>query len=860
MEYNFNNERMTPNCKSVLNAAARLGVALNDQKIGTEYLLYGLASVKGSVATKLLNEVNVTNVEIEKVIKQKKPYASSAAAVKHDFTPRVKNIIDNAFDIALQMGEQYIVTEDVLYALLLDDSSTAVSILKDYFHVNISALAKRTADKIRGANFDDDFFSLGGMFDTLRDAMDFGTGATIITNTRPSAKVNSYETEQMKKTQERQANINANLPEVLQDMGIDMTARARAGKMDPIIGRDKETARIIEILCRKTKNNPVLIGEAGVGKSAVVEGLAQAIVRGDVPEFLQNKIIYSLDIGSLMAGTKYRGSMEEKLKNAITTIINAKNIIVFIDEIHMLAQAGSKDGEVSPSDMLKPYLARGEMQTIGATTTDEYRKFIEKDKALERRFQPIIVDEPSESDAIKILKGIRNSYEAFHKVKITDDAIDAAVKLSVRYIMDRSLPDKAIDLIDEASSRAKVKGNKTPERVKDLESQLKDLEMLKLEASKNENYDKANEYKASADKIRSEIEDEKRAWRSESTEGGVITAEDVARVVSSWTKIPVTKLTETEKDRLVHLEDILHKRVIGQNEAVEAVSKAIRRARAGLKDPKRPIGSFIFLGPTGVGKTELAKALAEAMFDDENMVIRIDMSEYMEAHSVAKLIGAPPGYVGHEDGGQLTEQVRRKPYSVVLFDEIEKAHPDVFNLLLQVLDDGRLTDSQGRTVNFKNTIIIMTSNCGVADLPKASKRLGFDDGEASSVKVDVKEHLMKALQSRFKPEFLNRVDVVCIFENLSKDDISKIATILINNLNNKLKDKQITLRLTKGAIDEIIDKGYSSEYGARPLKRFIEQKIEDSLAEAILAGEFSEGSVVTVGLKNGKFTFTASKD
>ena len=628
--------------------------------------------------------------------------------------------------------------------------------------------------------------------------------------------------------------------------------------MDPIIGREKETSRIIEILCRKTKNNPVLIGEAGVGKSAVVEGLAQAIVKGDVPEFLQNKTIFSLDIGSLMAGTKYRGSMEEKLKNAINTIISAKNIIVFIDEIHMLAQAGSKEGEVSPSDMLKPYLARGEMQTIGATTTEEYRKFIEKDKALERRFQPIIVDQPSEEDTIKILKGIRDSYEAFHKVKITDEAIEAAVKLSVRYIMDRSLPDKAIDLIDEASSRTKVRGSITPEKVKELEAKLKELEIQKQEASRAENFEKANSFKEEANKIRAKIEQARQEWKSgKANQDGVITAEDIASVVSSWTKIPVSKLTETEKDRLVHLEDILHKRVIGQDEAISAVSKAIRRARAGLKDPKRPIGSFIFLGPTGVGKTELCKALAEAMFDDENMVIRLDMSEYMEPHSVAKLIGAPPGYVGFDDGGQLTEQVRRKPYSVILFDEIEKAHPDVFNILLQVLDDGRLTDSQGRTVSFKNTIIIMTSNCGVADLSKTTKKLGFEEDD-NSQNQSMKEHLMKALREKFKPEFLNRVDVICIFDNLSKEDITKIATIMINNLNNKLQDKKITLRLTKGAIEQIIEKGYSAEYGARPLKRYIEQNIEDELAERILAGEFGENSIVTVGFKDGHFVFNAN--
>ncbi|MBQ7453253.1 MAG: ATP-dependent Clp protease ATP-binding subunit, partial [Clostridia bacterium] len=787
-------EAMSSNAKQALSNAQKLAEKLGDKNIGTEYLLYGLASVKAGVASKLLAQVNVTSQAIENVLKQSKAYGGGATS-NLDFTPKVKNVISNAVKICEDYGPGYVVTEDLLYSVLVDTNCQAVRILRDAFNVDVTSLTKRVADVIRGMGFDDDFFGFGNIF----DAFNAPFGATVVQTAQPQNYQNNYEAENAKRTAQKASEINSDLPEVLRDMGIDLTARARAGKMDPVIGREKEIDRIIEILCRKTKNNPCLIGEAGVGKSAVVEGLAQAIVRGDVPELLQNKIIFSLDIGSLMAGTKYRGSMEEKLKNAISTITSAKNIIVFIDEIHMLIEAGSKEGEVSPSDMLKPYLARGEMQTIGATTTDEYRKFIEKDKALERRFQPIMVDQPSEEDAVKILKGIRDSYEAFHKVKITDEAIEAAVKLSVRYIMDRCLPDKAIDLIDEASSRTKVKGSITPEKLKELEAQLKDVEMQKQEASRSENFEKANEYKEKANELKEKIEQARADWKNGKTnEEGVITAEDIAKVVSSWTKIPVTKLTETEKDKLVHLEDILHKRVIGQNEAISAVSKAIRRARAGLKDPKRPIGSFIFLGPTGVGKTELCKALAEAMFDDENMVIRLDMSEYMEAHSVAKLIGAPPGYVGHEDGGQLTEQVRRKPYSVVLFDEIEKAHPDVFNILLQVLDDGRLTDSQGRTVNFKNTIIIMTSNCGVADLPKRSKKLGFDD-DADSEKTDNKEFLLKALKDHFKPEFLNRIDVVCVFDNLSKEDITKIATIMINQLNDKLKDKKITLRLTKGA-------------------------------------------------------------
>ena len=653
---------------------------------------------------------------------------------------------------------------------------------------------------------------------------------------------------------QKEVDINAHIPESLKDLGVDITERARLGKMDPVIGRDKETARIIEILCRKTKNNPILIGEAGVGKSAVIEGLAQAIVRNDVPELLQNKRIFSFEMGSLMAGTKYRGSMEEKLKNAIQEIISRKDIIVFIDEIHTLAQAGSHDNELSPADILKPYLARGEMQTIGATTTDEYRKFIEADKALERRFQPIMVDEPSEEDAIKILKGLKDSYEAFHKVKITDDAIETAVQLAVRYIMDRRLPDKAIDLIDEASSKARVQGSMVPKDIRDLEKQLQQYEIKLEEAKRNDDWAFQQQCNEQIKELRGSIDVKSKAWNSaRGNQTGVVDKEDIAKVVSNWTGVPVSKLTETEKDKLLKLEEILHKRVIGQDDAIVSVSKAIRRARAGLKDPNRPIGSFIFLGPTGVGKTELTKALAEAMFDDESAVIRVDMSEYMESHSVSKLIGSPPGYVGFDDGGQLTEQVRRKPYSVVLFDEIEKAHPDVYNLLLQVLDEGRLTDSKGRTVNFKNTVIIMTSNVGVADLPKNTTKLGFN--EHASEAINVKEKLMDALRNRFKPEFINRVDVVIIFDSLKEADIRKIANIMIGNLNKKLKPQKIQIGFNESAMQGLVKEGYNISYGARPLKRVIEQKIEDKLAESLLSGDVKMGQKLEVSYNDGEFSF-----
>ena len=822
---------MTTNAKQALDNSMLLARKLGTYQVGTEHLLYGLASVKDSYASNLLAEQGLTASMIKNFIEKMGVQNYSARKVI-ELTPRVKKMIANAADIAVQVGRMYIVTEHLLYALLLDTSSQAVELIKSLSANAYIPLRHRTYEAITGIQYDPNIEQ----------------ETQLERNRAKGAAVNSDA-------------VNSSLPEALKDMGIDVTARARAGKMDPVIGRQKETERIIEILCRKTKNNPVLIGEAGVGKSAVVEGLAQAIVKGEVPELLKGKTIFSFEIGSLMAGTKFRGSMEEKLKGAIEAIIANKNIIVFIDEIHMLAQAGGKDGEIGPADMLKPYLARGEMQTIGATTTDEYRKFIEKDKALERRFQPIYVEQPSEEDTVKILKGLRDSYEAFHQIKITDEAIEAAVSLSVRYIMDRSLPDKAIDLIDEASSRAKVGASAVPPEIKKLEDELKQLEMQKNEASRIEDYERANECKANMGIIKERLDNMRSNWlKANDGQIGKITAEDIATVVSSWTKIPVSKLTETEKDRLLNLEKLLHKRVIGQDEAITAVSKAIRRARAGLKDPKRPIGSFIFLGPTGVGKTELTKALAEALFDDENSVIRIDMSEYMESHSVSKLIGAPPGYVGHDDGGQLTEQVRRKPYSVVLFDEIEKAHPEVFNILLQVLDDGRLTDSQGRVVSFKNTIIILTSNVGVADLPKNQTKLGFGSSSEKDKNTNTKELLTKALQNKFKPEFLNRIDVVVIFDWLTKEDIVKIANIMIANVNKKLADKKITLKFTNGAMKEIFDKGYSSTYGARPLKRFIEQNVEDNLAEELLMGRVTEGDTVTVGFSEGKFTFKTSKN
>ena len=818
----FNSINLTDNVNIVLEEAKRLAFMCSETEVSTEHILYGLAKNTKCIASKILMKNGASEPKILKAIMKLKgnPMPFNTKMII-DYAPSAKSVISLATEYAYNVGKDYLYTEHILLALLQVPNSMAIYILSSELNIDLNGLLADTYEQV--------------------------TGEKLKTS-------DGNEVQGAENLSKRADNTNDALPEVLRDMGIDMTARARNGKMDPIIGRDKETERVIEILCRKTKNNPVLIGEAGVGKSAVVEGLAQRIVKGDVPELLKDKIIFSLEIGSLMAGTKYRGSMEEKLKKAIEAITTSPDIIVFIDEIHMLAQAGSHEGEISPADMLKPYLARGEMQTIGATTTDEYRKFIEKDKALERRFQPITVDEPSEEDAILILKGIRDSYEAFHKVKITDAAIEAAVRLSVRYIMDRNLPDKAIDLIDEAASRAKVSGSFVPKDIKKIRDDIRDMEVNLEQAKKTGDVLLSEQLETMIKEERGKFMILNNAWQaSRGNQTGIIGEEDVARVVASWTNIPVTKLTESEKQKLLRLEEVLHKRVVGQDEAISTVSKAIRRARAGLKDPKRPIGSFIFLGPTGVGKTELTKALAEAMFDDENATIRLDMSEYMESHSVSKMIGSPPGYVGFDDGGQLTEQVRRKPYSVVLFDEIEKAHPDVYNLMLQVLDEGRLTDSKGRTVDFKNTIIIMTSNVGVADLPKNNASLGF--GDEDSEKTSVKEHLMEALRERFKPEFINRVDSVIIFDNLTLEDVKKIAGIMVTNLAKKLKNNGITVKFTTRAIEGISTEGYSKVYGARPLKRLIEQKIEDRLAEELLSNAGAGNKTFEVDYQNKEFVF-----
>ncbi len=633
---------------------------------------------------------------------------------------------------------------------------------------------------------------------------------------------------------------NANTP-TLDSLARDLTVVARENRLDPVIGRGKEIQRVIEVLSRRTKNNPVLIGEPGVGKTAIAEGLAQQIVNNEVPETLRDKRVMTLDMGTVVAGTKYRGEFEDRLKKVMDEIRQAGNIILFIDELHTLIGAGGAEGAIDASNILKPSLARGELQCIGATTLDEYRKYIEKDAALERRFQPIHVDEPSLEESIQILKGLRDRYEAHHRVSITDDAIDAAVKLSDRYITDRFLPDKAIDLIDEAASKVRLRSYTTPPNLKELEVKLEEIRKEKDAAVQSQEFEKAASLRDMEQRLREKLEDTKRQWKEQQgKENSEVTVEDIANVVSTWTRIPVSKLAQTETDKLLNLESILHDRLIGQDEAVVAVAKAVRRARAGLKDPKRPIGSFIFLGPTGVGKTELARALAESMFGDEDAMIRIDMSEYMEKHSTSRLVGSPPGYVGYEEGGQLTEKVRRKPYSVVLLDEVEKAHPDVFNILLQVLEDGRLTDSKGRTVDFRNTIVIMTSNVG-AEALKRNKHLGFNVQDESRDYSDMKGKVMDELKKAFRPEFLNRIDEIIVFHMLEKKHIQEIVTLMVNQLVNRLKEQEIELHLTEGAISAIADKGFDREYGARPLRRAIQKHVEDRLSEELLKGAIEKG-------------------
>lgn len=789
---------------------------------GTEHLLYGILSVD-CYATKIFNNSNLnTDKLVEEIFK-----ADEKVSTPPIDSQRVSEIIPfNAYNIAVQFGMPLITPDLLMLAILRDGECVATTAMYHLYKIDVYAYRKAITDAIMKSLA----LNNGG---ATGDSRYGGYGNGVVGATGMNGNSGS-------------------LPAQLADLGVDVTQKARENKLDPVIGREREVERIIEILCRKTKNNPVLIGEPGVGKSAIIDGLARAIVDGKVPRQLQNNIVFSLNIGSLMAGTKYRGQLEEKLKTAIDLIISSGNIIVFIDELHTLMQAGSKDGEVTPADILKPYLARGEMQTIGATTTDEYRKYIEADKAMERRFQPVTVEPPTVEQTIEILKGLRKNYENYHKVKLSDEAIEAAAKLSDKYISDRFLPDKAIDLIDEAMSCAKVSAS-TSADISALTAELAEEKKKMNECAARCEYTAADKHKQRCDAIEKEIKSRtlQSAAAQEQT-AKTIYADEIADVVSRWTKIPVSKLTETESERLKNLENMLHERVIGQDRAVEAVAKAIRRARAGLKSDSRPIGSFLFLGPTGVGKTELTKALAEVMFDNENAIIRLDMSEFMESHSVSKLIGSPPGYVGFDDGGQLTEKVRRHPYSVVLFDEIEKAHPDVFNILLQMLDDGRLTDSQGRTVSFKNTIIIMTSNAGATDAA-AKREIGFN--AAGKRETDVQnDAYMRALRATFRPEFINRIDVICVFDKLTKEDVGKIARIMLQRVENTLKDKNITLSITPAALEYLIDKGFDAEYGARPLRRVIEQNVEDEIAESIIDGKITDNSTVRVDYDGAHIT------
>ena len=838
----------TKSVSSAIKNAGKIALLYGSYQINTEHLLYGLASVTDSVASQILANFGVNASDIESVFaKSGTKQTNIIVQSKIDFSPTSKEAFLVANQFSQTIGHNFVGTEHLLVALLSGEDSVPANILKRYFKINPNELKYSVMQVLKAESSTDE--SVFNQFGYLNKQNSYSN-----VNPLGNNNMNNY-------FGGEKATHSSVLPQQLLEMGQDLTQKARDGKIEPIIGRDQETERLIEILSRKTKNNPVLIGEAGVGKSAIVDGLALRIVKGTVPENMKNKMLFSLELGGLMAGTKYRGALEEKLKELIKLITTNRDIIVFIDEIHTLMQVGSDKGEVNPADMLKPYLARGEFQTIGATTTDEYRKFIEKDKALERRFQPIMVNPPSVEDTILILKGIKDGFEAFHKVKISNEAIESAVTLSDRYIMDRSLPDKAIDLIDEASSKAKVKYGEKPAEFKKLEQDLQTYEIEKKEALLADNFEKAAEYRDKIKETRDKINEyqNKTISKDNYTE---ITADDICDVISKWTGIPITKINESEKERLLKLEEILHKRVIGQDEAVIAVSKAIRRSRIGLKDANRPIGSFLFLGQTGVGKTELAKALSEAMFDNENLVIRLDMSEYMEKHSVSKLIGSPPGYVGYDEGGQLTEQVRRKPYSVVLFDEIEKAHPDVYNMLLQILDDGRLTDSQGRVINFKNTIIILTSNVGVSELNKTKFKLGFETDSENRQEYDydkIKEVLLGALKRNFKPEFLNRIDTTVVFHPLTFENLAKISKIFITKLSKKLSAQDITLKVTESALKYLIEKGYNPEYGARPLRRLIEQEIEDRIAEEMLSNHILNGSKLVISCKNNNLVLNIEK-
>ena len=804
--------KFTSRAEKALELANDLAMELGHNYIGTEHLLYGLAKEGTGVASKVIEMQDVTPEQIKEEIEVLIGVGSEIDVETVGFTPRTKRVIENAFREARKLGTEYIGTEHLLIGIMREGDSIAVRVM-----MNLNINPQRLYTEILKVINEDE---------------------AVMNNEKSNnnASYGSY-----------------NQTTTLNQYGADLTKQAKEGKLDPVIGRKKEIDRVIEILSRRTKNNPCLIGEPGVGKTAVVEGLAEKIVLEDVPEMLKNKRVVSIDISSMVAGAKYRGDFEERIKKCLEEVKKVKDVILFIDEIHTIVGAGSAEGAVDAANILKPLLARGEVQVVGATTLNEYRKYIEKDAALERRFSPVTVGEPTTDETIQILNGIRDKYEAHHNVKISEEAIKAAVNLSVRYINDRFLPDKAIDLMDEAASRVKMKTYTIPDSLKKLEDKIAELDKEKEEAIRVQDFEKAATLRDEENKKKEELSKGKEKWNNKNSKNVVtLTEEDIADVVANWTGIPVKKISQDENERLKNLETELHKRVIGQNEAVEAVAKAIRRGRLGLKDPNRPIGSFLFLGPTGVGKTELCKALAESLFGTEESMIRIDMSEYMEPHSVSKLIGSPPGYVGFDDGGQLTEKIRRKPYSVILFDEIEKAHPDVMNMLLQILDDGRLTDAQGRTVNFKNTVIIMTSNVG-ARIITDKTFLGFSNGNDEEKNADkdyenTKKDVMAELKRQFRPEFLNRIDEIIVFHKLNDEDIKKIINIMINQLEKRLNAQNITLDVDEKVKELIAKKGVDKNYGARPLKRAIQSMLEDKIAEEMLDGVVKQGkkNVATV--------------
>ena len=813
-------QRFTDDAQRVLSFAQEAALELGHDYVGTEHVLIGLIKVKNGVAAKAFNELGLSAETIIEDVEEHIGRGNKKASSVY-MTPRVKHVLELAVEVANHMNHNYVGTEHILLGLLSDGGGVAVGLLRNH---NIRA---------------------SDIVEVIRDILG-------------SSDRTSHNSED---------NQDSSSLGNLADFGTDLNESAKQGKIDPVIGRDKEISRVIQILSRRTKNNPVLIGEPGVGKTAIAEGLAQRIVNGNVPEILRNKRIISLSISSMLAGAKYRGEFEERLKKAIDEVQKHEDMIIFIDEIHTLVGAGATEGAMDAANILKPALARGEFQVIGATTLDEYKKHIEKDAALERRFQPVLVGEPSEEDALEILRGLRDRYEAFHKAKITDEALEAAVSLSSRYITDRFLPDKAIDVVDEAASKVRMKVFSAAPDVKALETQLADVKKEKEAAVTAQEFEKAAEMRDEEKRIEKEINDKKNAAKENSDAKLVVTDEDIASVVAQWTGIPVSKIAQEESESLLHLEEELHKRVIGQDEAVVAVSKAVRRARAGLKDPKRPIGSFLFLGPTGVGKTELARALAVALFGDETAMIRLDMSEYMEKHTVSRLVGAPPGYVGYEEGGQLTDAVRRKPYSVILLDEVEKAHADFFNILLQVLDDGRLTDSQGRTVDFRNTVIIMTSNLGANALRKSSPELGFLAAKKSDSASDAynevnfkeaKKSVMDAVKRHFRPEFLNRIDEMIVFHALTSNDLKQIVTILMDTVVKRLGDMGLSLEISPAAMDMLVKEGSDFSMGARPLKRAIQRLIEDPISDLILQGNAPEGAIIKADVEDEHIVVKAS--